>query len=117
MRILLVDDNSEIGNMLQKYFTLTGNTCSITSNGHDALSIIQKNKFDVVLLDLAMPEYSGYDLLEALKKYNLLKNNRIVVLTATALSTSNVDTLAGFGVTKILRKPIAPDDILAQCTC
>jgi len=114
MNILCVDDNSEIGNMLSKYFTLMGHTCMFANGGRDALQLIKKNKIDIVLLDLAMPDYSGYDFLADLEKNSALKN-RIIAFTALHLANDDVKTLEKFGVTTILQKPIDPDKILSKC--
>jgi len=58
-----------------------------------------------------MPEFTGYDLVDALEKDNLMKDNKIIILTATAIDTEKIEKLKKQGVKDVLRKPIRPDVI------
>ena len=61
-RILIVEDEEDIRNLL--IFNLKRNNFLIesTSNGQDALELIRNRKFDLILLDLMIPEIDGFDL-------------------------------------------------------
>jgi len=112
MKILLIYDNGDITKMLQKYMTLKGHSCSVANNGLSGLDLINKQTFDVIILDIAMPTFSGNDVIEALHKNGKIRNQNIVTLTASIL-TGDIETmLKDKGVKLCLKKPIDPDVLL-----
>jgi len=112
MKILVVDDNESISNMLQKFFKIKGYDCTVSLDGRNALDLMLHQKFDAVVLDLAMPEFSGYDIIDDLEKYDKLKEQNIIVLTASPISTEISDSLLKRGVKSCLKKPVTPDVLL-----
>jgi len=112
MNIFLVDDNVEITKIMSKYFIKKGHLCTMTNDGRNALEILQSQKFDVILLDLAMPEFSGRDVVMHLKNNGTINNHNIVCLTASSPSGEYEDELRSMGVKAILKKPIDPDALL-----
>ena len=112
MRILLVDDNKEITSMLAKYLKTSGHEVSVSNDGRNGLNMIINNKFDVVLLDIAMPEFSGRDVLESLAKENKIKNQKIILFTASSKSEEEISELIKKGAHSCLKKPIDPDELL-----
>ena len=68
-------------------------------------------KFDLILLDLSMPEFSGYDIIKSLKQDGLVESRNIVIFTAS----SNQDLLkeiGNTGVKEIFKKPFSLDDLI-----
>jgi len=114
MKIHIIDDNQDITDMLKTYFTKKGHECSTSNNGHDALAILQNQKFNVILLDIAMPEFSGLDIVENLYKNDKIQGLNIIVLTASSISEDHNEQLKKKGVKAILKKPIDPDILLGQ---
>ena len=112
MKILLIDDNKDITTMLSKYLVLKGHSCSVSNNGHNGLNMITSNQYDAVLLDLAMPEFSGVDIVEELYKNGKIAKLNIVALTASSVSADREEHLKKMGVKAILKKPIDPDELL-----
>ena len=112
MKILLIDDNDDITKMLQKYMTLKGHSCSVANNGLSGLDLINKQTFDVIILDIAMPTFSGNDVIDALHKNGRIKNQNIVTLTASILTGDIESLLKSKGVNLCLKKPIDPDVLL-----
>ena len=112
MNFLLVDDNKEITKIMAKYFTKKGHLCTVANDGRNALEILQGQKFDVMLLDLAMPEFSGRDVVMHLKNNGKISDYNIVCLTASSPSGEYEDELKLMGVKAILKKPIDPDVLL-----
>ncbi|MBS3923134.1 MAG: response regulator [Nitrosarchaeum sp.] len=108
----MVDDNKEITKIMSKYFTKKGHLCTVSNDGRNALEILQNQKFDVTLLDLAMPEFSGRDLVLHLKNTGKINEHNIVCLTASSPSSEYEDELKSMGVNAILKKPIDPDTLL-----
>ena len=112
MKILLVDDNKDITTMLSKYFTQGGHSCSVSNSGHNGLNMIIANQYDAILLDLAMPEFSGTDIVNELFKSGKIAKLNIVALTASSVSPEKDQELKEMGVHAVLKKPIDPDELL-----
>jgi len=112
MKILLVDDNKDITTMFSKYFTQKGHPCTVCNNSHNALDMITTGKYDAILLDLAMPEFSGSDIVDALYKTGAITKLNIVALTASSVSSDKDEELKKKGVRAVLKKPIDPDELL-----
>jgi two-component system OmpR family response regulator len=112
MRVLVIDDNKEITDMLSFYLeSLDGYECEVSNDGKEGLQAIKSENFDVVILDLAMPEFSGVDIINSLGKDNLLEKNRIIVLTASSLNDEDTDNLVRDGIRAVLKKPISVDEL------
>ena len=58
--------------------------CNMINNGREGLERIRNDKFDLVLLDLAMPDFSGWDVIKSLHKDGLIKSKNIVIFTASS---------------------------------
>jgi DNA-binding response OmpR family regulator len=112
MEILLIDDNKEITEMVSFFLDSQGISCDVINDGVEGLKIIRKKKYDIVLLDLAMPSFSGYDVVDKLKQEKLLYQNNIVIFTALPLSEDNKKKLISEGIKGIIKKPISIDDII-----
>lgn len=110
--ILIVDDQPQniqlIGTLLRPYYQL-----SVTDNGHKAISIAKSKLPDLILLDVMMPEISGYEVCEELKKDPTTKDIPIIFLTAKHESE---DIVKGFklGAVDYIIKPFNKDEILVR---
>lgn len=113
MKILLVDDNKSITKVISQYLTVQGHQCSVSNDGKNGLNLIQSEKFDVIVLDLAMPGFTGFDMLDSLEAKGLLKSLKIIILTAAELSENQIESMIKRGVKKVLKKPI-PLDVLEK---
>ena len=113
MKLLVIDDNKDITDVLMIYCESKGVECTVVNAGIDGLEVIRNNSnFDLILLDLAMPEFSGLDVIKSLKNENLLERRNIVVFTAS--SDQNVlDEIGRSGVRGIFEKPFPVDDLTA----
>ena len=84
LEILIIDDNEQITKMLTTFLELKEHKCTVANDGKEGLSIIKENRHDVVLLDLAMPEFDGYSVIKDLEENNLIKDQKIIVFTASS---------------------------------
>jgi DNA-binding response OmpR family regulator len=114
LNILIIDDNEQITKMLTTFLELKNHNCTVTNEGKQGLTLIQEEKFDVVLLDLAMPEFDGYAVINALESKDMLKNSKIIVFTASTISQKELDKLVSRGVNSYILKPIDIDLLLAK---
>lgn len=109
MKILIIDDNQDITEMLCKFFTTKGHECMLSNDGRNGLTMIENQKFDVVLLDLAIPEFSGEKIIDSLHKSGKIKNQKVVLFTATPTSQKEIDDMIEKGAHSHIKKPIDPD--------
>lgn len=112
LKILLIDDNQDITKMFSKYFKLKDHDICISNDGQNGLHMIENENFDVILLDLAMPDFSGRDIVDHLYKKGKMNGKLIVSLTASSISDDDKNYLTKKGVHSIIKKPIDPDELL-----
>ncbi|MDE1829282.1 MAG: response regulator [Thaumarchaeota archaeon] len=112
MKILLIDDNQDITNMMHKYLTLKGHECTISNDGRNGLTLVEKQRFDVVLLDLAMPEFTGIDIVNSLCKSGRINDQKIVLFTASSVKDEEIRSLVEKGVHSCLKKPVQLEALL-----
>ncbi len=107
MNILGIDDNEDILKLLDTVLVSKGHNFTQASNGKDGVKLIEEQNFDAVLLDLAMPEFSGLDVIESLKKSNNLKEQKIILFTASSATEKEIDVLLqNDGIKTCIRKPV-----------
>jgi len=109
LEILIIDDNEQITKMLTTFLELKEHKCTIANDGKEGLSIIKENRHNVILLDLAMPEFDGYSVIKDLEENNELKDHKIIVFTASTITQEELDELVTRGVTSYILKPIDID--------
>ncbi len=108
MRVLIIDDNEDVTEAISDYLESIGDSCTCLKEGKQALEVITKDghNYDAIILDLAMPDISGYDVLESLKNEGLLRRNKIIISTASIVD-NDVEEMLSIGVKAILRKPLS----------
>src|SRR5204863_5293206 len=80
--LLVVDDNSMNRIMLSRYLAKLGYQAILVENGRQALEKLQGESFDLVLLDVEMPEMDGYEVLEHLKATPHLRDIPVIMISA-----------------------------------
>ena len=81
MKILLVDDDAFLRDMYATKFAELGDEVQVASDGTSALSKIESDTYDVIIMDMVMPGMSGVDLLVELKKREETKNSVCIILS------------------------------------
>jgi DNA-binding response OmpR family regulator len=113
MRILVVEDNDEISEAMSFYCSAKKDIeCNVINNGQEGLERIRNDKFDLVLLDLAMPDFSGWDVIKSLKQEGLIKSKNIVIFTASS-DQIILNDLRDSGVKDVFKKPFSLDKLTA----
>jgi two-component system, OmpR family, response regulator ResD len=110
IHLLVVDDEWNMRNLLRIYLTKSGFQISEAGNGHDALKLIEQNTFDLILLDIMMPDMDGW---EVCKQIRQTKQTPILMLTARTETKDKVQGL-NLGADDYLVKPFEPDELLAR---
>ncbi|MCE4934122.1 response regulator transcription factor [Aliivibrio fischeri] len=110
-RVLLIEDNRDIANMLFDYFECLGLTLDYADNGELGLKLASENTFDIILLDLMLPRMDGLTVCNRLRE----QGNNTPILMLTALD-SREDMLKGFnhGADDYLTKPFDLDILEAR---
>lgn len=112
MRFLIVDDNKEITDPLGELIAEEGHDCMISNNGREGMKLIKEQIWDGVLLDLAIPDLSGKDIIETLVKENKIKQSKIIIFTASSTTDAEIAQLITMGVHSFLRKPTSVENVL-----
>ena len=110
MKILVVDDEAMIREVIKEYCAANHFTTDEAASGKEALKKLQANAYDFMVLDIMMPEMDGYTLLEELPK-----EKRIPTLVLSARG-EEFDKLRGFelGIDDYLTKPFSPKELIAR---
>ena len=111
MKILIIDDNQNVREVLSELLTLEGQEAVTVESGQKGLEMVEKNKFDLVFLDLAMPGFSGFQVIDSLAKTGNIKLNKIVIITAMTISNTELNALSSKGVYRWMRKPFDIDEL------
>lgn len=110
-RILQVDDEKTILNYCRIDFENEGYDVTTTESGEEAITILEKNHFDLLLTDLAMPGVDGIDVLREAKKHH--PDICAIILTGYGDITSAIDALRQ-GADDYLLKPCNTDELLLR---
>jgi len=73
---------------------------------------LREDTIDVILLDLAMPEFSGFDIFKALKDEDMLKSKNVLIFTASSVTGDEVEEMLSSGAKGVLRKPLSIDELM-----
>lgn len=110
-RILLVEDEEHLQEIIRLNLELEGYQVSVCSRGNDALIQLRNKKFDLVLLDVMLPEIDGFSICQTLR----LENNKVPILFLTAKNSSE-DRVFGLkiGADDYLSKPFDLEELLLR---
>ena len=102
-KILVADDEAGIRNIIKKYAVFEGHEIVETDNGMEAIELCKNDKFDLIIMDVMMPELDGFSAVREIKK-----NSDIPVIMLSA-RTEEYDKIHGFeiGVDDYVVKPFS----------
>src|SRR6187549_3740280 len=106
-RLLVADDNKVNRLLLTRSLELLGHTVATAANGRVALEMLQREPFDLLLLDMEMPEMDGFTLLEHLGKDARLRDLPVIV-TSSLEGIEHVVRCIELGAEDYLPKPVNP---------
>lgn len=114
-RVLLVDDDSELTDLLQEFLTGEGFDVTVANDGGTGLELAQNQAFDALVLDVMLPVYNGFDLLRKLREEPSPARRSLPVLMLTARGDT-VDRIVGLemGADDYLPKPCNPRELAAR---
>ncbi len=111
-KILVVDDEAKIRLLIRKYAEFEGHTVTEAENGMDAVSLCRKspNAFDIIIMDVMMPELDGFSAVAEIKK---ISSPAVIMLSARG---EEYDKIHGFelGVDDYVVKPFSPKELMMR---
>ena len=102
--VLVVDDNEMNRDLLLRRLTKMGHNVSMAADGYQALAMMEEKRFDLVLLDVMMPDMNGYEVLERLKAHDVWRHIPVVMISALTEMESIVKCIS-MGAEDYLPKP------------
>ena len=114
MKVCIIDDNVSITGLFSKFLKMEGHEVVVANGGREGLALLDNDVFDATILDISMPEFSGIDIVDALNESGRIKEQKIIILTASSASNEELGDLKNKGVREILKKPIELDALVAS---
>jgi DNA-binding response OmpR family regulator len=110
MKILIVDDEAMIRDVLRKYVEFEGNEAFEAGDGMQAVALCKENDYDLILMDVMMPKLDGFSAVKEIKKS---KDIPVIMLSARG---EEYDKLFAFelGVDDYVTKPFSPKEVMAR---
>lgn len=109
-RILVVDDEKMIRNVVREYAEFEGDKVSEAADGMEAVEMCRKNDYDIIIMDVMMPRLDGFS---ACKEIRKIKEIPVIMLSARG---EEYDKLFGFeiGIDDYVVKPFSPKELMAR---
>ena len=109
-KILVVDDEEKIRTIIRKYGEFEGYVVTEAENGIEAVNICKEKDFDIVILDIMMPELDGFS---TCKKIREIKDIPVIMLSARG---EEYDKIHGFelGIDDYVVKPFSPRELMMR---
>jgi len=105
VKVLHIDDSQEICELYSDMFTVDNHSIRSINDGKEGLELVLKNDYDLILLDMCMPKYSGMDFLRDLKKQRPSELKKVVVVSVLEFSPTQIKELLKLGIHSVEEKP------------
>lgn len=109
--ILIVEDETRISSFIDKGLSAAGYQCTVTASGEEAIEYLSSRVFDLVVLDVGLPDIDGFEVLRRVRESG--NTTPIIMLTART-STKDVVHGLGQGANDYMPKPFPFDELLAR---
>ena len=110
MRVLVVDDEEKIRNVIKEYAEFEGYEIDEACDGMEAIAKCKDNNYDIIIMDIMMPKIDGFSSIKEIRK---TKNIPVIMLSARS---EEYDKLFGFeiGIDDYVVKPFSPKELMAR---
>ena len=112
-RVLVVDDEPDIVALVAYHLAKSGYRVATAANGRDALDVVRRERPTLVVLDLMLPDLSGYDVLEQLRADEATRHVPVLMLTARREEPDRIRGLS-LGADDYLTKPFSPQELVLR---
>lgn len=109
-KILIIEDEKEIADLEKDYLEISGFTVDVLNDGKDAVKHITENNYDLLILDLMLPNTSGYEICKSIREKVDIP---IMMVTAKVESIDKIRGL-GIGADDYITKPFDPAELVAR---
>lgn len=108
--LLVVDDEKDIVELISRFAEHEGHTADTAEDGETAVSLCQRNDYDLIILDIMLPEMDGFTVCKRIRES---KNTPVIMLSALG---AEYDKLMGFelGIDDYVVKPFSPRELMAR---
>lgn len=110
-KILLVEDEADLVELVKNRLHTNNYEVTIAQDGQEALDIIEKDNFDLIILDIMLPKINGFEVCKSLKENPAHKNIPVIMFTARADQESQ-DKSFDLGADAYIIKPFEPTVLL-----
>lgn len=111
LRVLVVDDEEDIVEVIQDRLEAYGFTVAVAGTGREALKRLSSEKFDGIFLDVKMPEMGGIEALEEIRKTD--KKIPIIIITSSSTREAAIEAIAK-GANEYVLKPFEWEELKAK---
>jgi DNA-binding response OmpR family regulator len=112
MKILGIDDNQDLLDLCEIALSSEDHEYIGVNSGKEGIQALKDEKFDVVLLDLSMPDFSGVDVVDALVEAGIMNKQKVVIFTASSATEKEYRPLLEKGAHSIVKKPLDVDVLI-----
>src|ERR1700685_2291532 len=110
LSLLLIDEDAELCSMMQEFFAENGHRVTAVHNGRDGLARALEGQYDLVILDVMLPQINGFTLLHQVRRQSA---GPVIMLTARTHHSDRIEGLDK-GADDYLVKPFDPDELLSR---
>ena len=111
MRVLYVEDDETLAKTVERMLEMEGHECDRASTGREAVQLGKTNKYDVILLDIMLPDFDGYEVVHQLHENGV---RTPFLIQSGLVERDNARAGAGFGVENYLIKPFNRDELISR---
>lgn len=115
VKVLIVEDNKINITILQQFLSRWGIVSSVAMNGFEAIEKVKSENFNLIIMDVRMPEMDGYEATIAIRALEGAYFREIPIIALTASATSDIkEKVKSVGMNDFLTKPFDPDELFAK---
>lgn len=112
-RVLIVEDDRNISKLIKYNLEKAGFDCSVSFTGEDALDVLEKESFSLIILDIMLPKMNGFEVCKYIKQEKCLSQTPVLMLTARG---EEIDRIVGLelGADDYMVKPFSPRELVLR---
>lgn len=113
MKILVVEDETPLAMMMVALLTRNGHAVEVARNGDSAIELASEQKFDVITLDVDLPDTTGFEICRELKQRHISHRTPIVFVSGRP-TIENIQYAFDLGAADFIEKPFDPRDFISR---
>jgi DNA-binding response OmpR family regulator len=113
-KILVIEDDTFLAKMLVRALEATGNDIAIATTGEDGLRRVESNGYDLVLLDIMLPDIDGFEILQKMRSKDATKKTPVIIMSNLG-QPEDIDRGKQLGATDyVVKSDLSLDDVVAK---